>query len=237
MKNMRNRTRTGKTHRIEYFSSLIFTFILFLHSNYIMSQNDKMSIDSVSYSLGVMIGQNLKDQGFSEINAQSFTEALETVFNGQAPAISVEKANQILTNEMGQRQMNLHKANKEAGESYLAQNAKRDEVTTLESGVQYEILEAGTGPKPKATDKVEVHYHGTLIDGKVFDSSVTRGESISFPVNGVIQGWQEILQLMPVGSKWKVYIPYDKAYGERGAGAEIKPFSALIFEIELLGIE
>lgn len=237
MKNILNRTKISKTRRIEHFGSLLFAFILLFHSNYIMSQNEKTSIDSVSYSLGVMIAQNLKDQGFSEIHAQSFTEALETVFHGHEPSISVEKANQILSNEMGQRQMKLHKENKEAGELFLAQNAKRDEVTTLESGVQYQVLEEGNGPKPKETDKVEVHYHGTLIDGKVFDSSVARGESISFPVNGVIQGWQEILQLMPVGSKWKVFIPYDKAYGERGAGAEIKPFSALIFEIELLGIE
>lgn len=201
-----------------------------------MSQNE-IKLDSVSYSLGVMIAQNLKDQGFTKIDAASFTAAMDDVMSGRAPKISVEMANQILNDEVGQRQMDMHKENKDTGEAFLQANADREDVIVLESGLQYEILSKGDGPIPGQTDKVRVHYHGTLIDGKVFDSSVKRGQSISFPVNGVIQGWQEILQIMPVGSKWKVFIPYHLAYGERGAGADIKPFSALIFEIELLGIE
>ena len=133
--------------------------------------------------------------------------------------------------------MKQFEANKDAGEQYLAKNKTRSGVTTLADGMQYEILKAGDGPKPKLTDEVLVHYHGTLIDGSIFDSSVDRGQPISFPLNGVIQGWTEILQLMPVGSKWKVYIPYQLAYGDRAAGPMIKPYSTLIFEIELLSIK
>lgn len=201
-----------------------------------MSQNEN-KLDSVSYSLGLMVTRNLKDQGFTKIDMESFMVAMADVLSNNPPKVSVEMANQILNQAVAEQQANVHKDNKEAGEAFLAANASREGINVLESGVQYEVLRAGDGPKPKATDKVRVHYHGTLIDGKVFDSSVERGQTISFPVNGVIQGWQEILQLMPVGSKWKVYIPYHQAYGERGAGADIKPFSALIFEIDLIGIE
>jgi len=126
---------------------------------------------------------------------------------------------------------------KAEGEAFLAENSKKEGVTTLPSGLQYKIIKPGNGPKPSLTDKVNVHYHGTTIDGQVFDSSVERGEPISFPLNGVIQGWQEGLQLMPVGSKYLLFIPQDLAYGARGAGQAIKPYAALIFEVELLGIE
>ena len=127
--------------------------------------------------------------------------------------------------------------NKEAGEKFLAENKKKDSVITTASGLQYKIIKKGDGPKPLATDKVKTHYHGTLIDGSVFDSSVQRGEPITFPVNGVIPGWIEALQLMPVGSKWKLFIPQELAYGIRGGGQTIKPYSALIFEVELIAIE
>ncbi len=127
--------------------------------------------------------------------------------------------------------------NLERGRAFLAENAKRPEVITLESGLQYEILVAGNGPKPELASNVKIHYHGTLIDGKVFDSSVERGEPIVHPANGFIPGWQEALQLMPVGSKWKLFIPSNLAYGENGAGGEIGPNETLIFEVELLGIE
>ena len=133
--------------------------------------------------------------------------------------------------------MNASKKAKAEGEAFLAENAKREGVKTTESGLQYEVLEATIGQKPKATDTVRVHYEGTLIDGTVFDSSYKRGESISFPLNGVIKGWTEGLQLMAVGSKYKFFIPYQLAYGEHGAGASIPPYAALIFTVELLGIE
>ena len=133
--------------------------------------------------------------------------------------------------------MNMSAKAKEEGEKFLAENAKREGVKVTESGLQYEVLEATIGQKPKATDSVRVHYEGTLIDGTVFDSSYKRGESIAFPLNGVIKGWTEGLQLMSVGSKYKFFIPYQLAYGEHGAGASIPPYAALIFTVELLGIE
>ena len=133
--------------------------------------------------------------------------------------------------------LNMSTKAKEEGEKFLAENAKREGVKTTASGLQYEVLEATLGQKPKATDSVRVHYEGTLIDGTVFDSSYKRGESIAFPLNGVIKGWTEGLQLMSVGSKYKFFIPYQLAYGERGAGASIPPYAALIFTVELLGIE
>jgi len=214
----------------------VIIFYIFSFSNKVMSQQDS-KIDSVSYSLGVMIAQNLMDQGFTKLNSSDFALAVSDVMEGKEPRINAGLANKILNEEIGNRQAELHKDNKQAGEKFLEENAKRSEVTVLPNGVQYEIIRAADGPTPKLTDKVKVHYHGTLVNGKVFDSSVERGQSISFPVNGVIQGWQEVLQIMPVGSKWKAYIPYNLAYGERGAGSDIKPFSALIFEIELLEIE
>ena len=133
--------------------------------------------------------------------------------------------------------LNMSAKAKEEGEKFLAENAKREGVKTTASGLQYEVLEATLGQKPKATDTVRVHYEGTLIDGTVFDSSYKRGESITFPLNGVIKGWTEGLQLMSIGSKYKFFIPYQLAYGERGAGASIPPYAALIFTVELLGIE
>jgi len=137
---------------------------------------------------------------------------------------------------MQEKQEQQTKAQAKIGELFLAENAKKDGITVTDSGLQYEIITAGTGEKPTATSRVKTHYHGTLIDGTVFDSSVQRGEPIDFPVNGVIAGWTEALQLMPVGSKWRLYIPHNLAYGERGAGAGIAPFSALIFDVELLDI-
>ncbi|MBT6514332.1 MAG: FKBP-type peptidyl-prolyl cis-trans isomerase [Crocinitomicaceae bacterium] len=129
------------------------------------------------------------------------------------------------------------KSELQSGKDFFAENSKRKDVVTLASGLQYEIITEGNGPKPGPTDKVKTHYHGTLLNGTVFDSSVERGTPLSFPVNRVIKGWTEALQLMPVGSKWKLYIPSHLAYGERGAGAKIKPNAALIFEVELIEIE
>ena len=191
--------------------------------------------------LGTQIGQTLKMQAEQGLMGDStLTLDFELIkqgllngllgYEGQMTGI---EAQTYLQTTMTARQFG---PNKEAGEQFLAANALREEVTTTESGLQYEILEEGTGPKPTETDRVKVHYHGTLVDGTVFDSSVDRGEPATFGVNGVIAGWTEALQLMPVGSKWKLYIPYELAYGERG-NSGIQPYSALIFEVELLGIE
>ena len=158
------------------------------------------------------MAQYLMQYGEKELNYEEFKAGIDLVLNMSAKA-------------------------KEEGEKFLAENAKREGVKTTASGLQYEVLEATIGQKPKATDSVRVHYEGTLIDGTVFDSSYKRGESIAFPLNGVIKGWTEGLQLMSVGSKYKFFIPYQLAYGERGAGASIPPYAALIFTVELLGIE
>lgn len=192
--------------------------------------------DSASYSLGVLVAQNFKMQNIP-INSELMAKAFGEVMKGSSTLVSDMQANQILQKFMMEAQAAQYKPIKEAGEKFLAENKKKEGVVTLPSGLQYQILKAGDGPKPTANDKVKTHYHGTLLDGTVFDSSVQRNEPITFPVTGVIQGWIEALQLMPVGSKWKLFIPQELAYGSRGSGPVIKPYSALIFEVELLSIE
>lgn len=196
----------------------------------------KSAADSLSYSLGVLVGNNLKNGGFSDINMEIFQQGLSSAMKGEKSLIATEKCQAIVQAYAQEKEAKNGSANRSAGEEFLAHNKMRKEVTTLPDGLQYEVLKMGDGPKPKATDQVKVHYHGTLIDGTVFDSSVERGEPIDFRLDQVIKGWTEVVQLMPVGSKWKVYIPYQLAYGERGAGGSIQPYSTLIFEIELLGI-
>jgi len=201
-----------------------------------MAQELKNDLDSVSYSVGILVAKNLKAQGLSEINAELFQKAVSDIFNDGETLMTPEEAEGYFSNFMEKKQSMSGGDNKMAGEKFLAENAKKEGVVVLDNGLQYEVLVMGDGPKPAVTDKVYTHYHGMLIDGTVFDSSVDRGEPIEFPLNRVITGWTEILQLMPTGSKWRVYIPYDMAYGERGAGADIGPYSALIFEIELIEI-
>jgi len=193
-------------------------------------------MDTVSYSIGVILAENIKSQGLTEFDVDVVAEGMKEHLAGDAK-MSMDDAAEVFGKAMQDAKSGQFKENKEAGEKFLAENGKRDGVTTTESGLQYEIIKPGNGPKPKASDKVNVHYHGTLITGQVFDSSVERGEPISFPLSGVIKGWTEGLQYMPVGAKYKLFIPYDLAYGEREAGPTIKPFSALVFEVELLGIE
>ena len=193
-------------------------------------------MDSVSYSIGLFMGKNLKKDGFENLNEQVFLKAMHEMMNEEETLYDITEAGNILNAHFTKKQAAAGADAKEAGAKFLAENAKREGVVTLPSGLQYEVITVGSGAKPTETSKVKVHYHGTLIDGTVFDSSVERGESIEFPVNGVIKGWTEALQLMPVGSKWKLYIPYDLAYGERGAGQQIKPFSTLLFDVELIDI-
>ena len=191
--------------------------------------------------LATQIGQTLKMQAEQGLMGDStltldfelIKQGLLNGLLGYEGQMSGMEAQTYLQTTMMARQFG---PNKEEGEKFLAENALREEVTVTESGLQYEILKEGKGQKPTATDKVKVHYHGTLIDGTVFDSSIDRGEPAVFGVNQVIAGWTEALQLMPVGSKWKLYIPYELAYGERG-NSGIQPYSTLIFEVELLGIE
>ena len=194
-------------------------------------------LDSVSYSLGLNVARNVKSQGLEEINAAAVAQAFKDVFEGDTTLISDVNANQALNNYFQKMQSVKADAAKKVGEEFLAENKTKEGVVELPSGLQYQVLTEGTGEKPVLEDKIKAHYHGTTIDGTVFDSSVDRGEPVTFPVNGVIAGWTEALQLMPVGSKWKLFIPSDLAYGARGAGGNIGPHETLIFEVELLSIE
>ena len=194
-------------------------------------------MNELSYSLGVSVGMNLKEQGFNLESIEDFSKAITDVLTEQNLAIAPDKVNQIVGEYFQQLQAKRFEEKIAEGRAYLAENAKKEGVVTLESGLQYEILTEGNGEKPAESDTVTVHYTGTLTNGQVFDSSVQRGEPATFPVNGVIRGWVEALQLMPVGSKWKLTIPSDLAYGERGAGQLITPHTTLVFEVELLSIQ
>ncbi len=202
----------------------------------------KSKNDSVSYSLGVLIGESNKQQmkgapGVDQLDKDIIIAAFEKAFLGDSVQIKPEKANQNIQKFFTEITKAEGDKNLKAGEEFLASNKTKSGVVTLPSGLQYEIIKAGTGPKPKAEDQVKCNYKGTTIDGKEFDSSAKHGgEPAVFPVNRVIPGWTEALQLMPVGSKWKLYVPAALGYGERGAGQDIKPNSTLIFEIELLEI-
>lgn len=189
----------------------------------------------LSYALGANIAQSLMSQGLDDLDSDVFLKGMNDAKNNSSQ-MSDEEAQLVIQNVMQSRQEKKSEEATKEGRAFLAKNATREEVTVTPSGLQYEILTKGNGPKPSSSDKVKVHYHGTLLDGTVFDSSVLRGEAIEFPVNGVIQGWVEALQLMPMGSKWKLFIPYDLAYGERGAGGKIGPYATLIFEVELLEV-
>ncbi len=193
-------------------------------------------IDSVSYSLGVNIGENIKSQ-FPDIDLKNFELAIKDVLDDKKePKITAADAQKVIQDFFKKQQAKASESIIEEGEKFLEDNKKRNNVITLESGLQYEILKSGEGPKPSLEDQVTTHYHGTLIDGTVFDSSVERGQPATFPVGGVIKGWTEALQLMSVGSKWKLFVPYNLAYGERGAGPQIRPYTTLIFEVELIKI-
>lgn len=193
--------------------------------------------DSLAYSVGVVVAQNLKQQGFQNVNHHIMSKAISDVLQNEELIIPFEESDMFFRDEITRIKTKQKEMNKQAGEEFLAKNKTKEGVFTTESGLQYEVLAEGDGPSPTASDKVRVHYHGTLIDGRVFDSSVERGEPISFGLNQVISAWTEAVPLMKVGSKHRVYCPHNLAYGDRGAGPLIGPYSALIFEIELLGIE
>ena len=194
-------------------------------------------MDKISYAIGLSMGQNLMGSGVTSLEYADLAAGIKDVLEKNQPQISYQEAQQVLGKFFSELEQKIAGEAKAAGEAFLAENAKREGVKVTESGLQYEVIEATIGQKPKVTDKVRVHYEGTLIDGTVFDSSYKRGESITFGLNQVIKGWTEGLQLMSIGSKYKLYLPYQLAYGERGAGANIPPYAALIFTVELLGIE
>ena len=193
-------------------------------------------MDKLSYALGLSMGHNFLGSGIKSLNVEDFAKGVEAVYKQEKPEISFDEAKKIINEFFSNLQDEIAETNKQAGKEFLAENAKRSGVVVLPSGLQYEVLAEGKGRKPKVTDKVQCHYHGTLIDGQVFDSSIQRGTPAVVGVNQVIPGWVEALQLMPEGSRWKLYIPSDLAYGEQGAGGSIPANATLIFEVELIKI-
>jgi FKBP-type peptidyl-prolyl cis-trans isomerase FklB len=216
---------------------LIVSIALILSScNNANYKTPETEMEKVSYSLGVNVATGVKAQGIESLDINAISKAINDVFEGNDLDISEEESMQVLQEYFGKIAAEKQAKSSEVGIAFLAENAAKEGVTTTESGLQYEILSSGDGTKPNATDQVTVHYHGMLTDGTVFDSSVDRGEPATFPVNGVIPGWVEALQLMSVGDKWKLTIPSELAYGDRGAGGLIGPGATLVFEVELLGI-
>ena len=194
-------------------------------------------MEKISYALGLIIGNNLKGMNIEGLLTTEFTRAVEQVLNGEKTEMTEVQAQGLVQEFLREQQEVAGKAAREAGENFLAENAKREGVKVTETGLQYEVLTPALGIKPTPTDTVTCHYEGRLIDGTVFDSSYRRGEPASFPLQGVIRGWTEGLQLMSIGSKFRFFIPFDLAYGAQGAGGSIPPYAALVFDVELLGIE
>lgn len=204
---------------------------------------ENKEFDRISYALGLSMGNNFRASGIQSINVGDFADGVAAVFDGAQPKMSYDEAKTVIREyftAMEEKQRaeaaKAGDANRQAGEAFLAENGKRPEIHTTPSGLQYEVLTEGTGAQPEANDQVKVHYTGKLIDGTVFDSSVERGEPATFGVTQVIPGWVEALQLMKKGSNWRLYIPSDLAYGQRGAGGVIGPNSTLIFDVELLDV-
>ena len=201
-------------------------------------------MDKLSYALGLGIGRQLSQMGANDLTVADFQQAVKDMIDGKEPQVPTAEAQQIVEDffrrqEEKQRAeaAEKYKGAKSEGEKYLSENAKKEGVVTLPSGLQYQVLKEGNGKSPKATDKVVCHYEGMLIDGTMFDSSIQRGEPATFPLNGVIAGWTEGLQLMKEGAKYRFFIPYQLGYGERGAGASIPPFATLVFDVELIEVK
>lgn len=193
-------------------------------------------MDKLSYSIGLGIGQNLRGMGLKEINVEDFAQAIKDVISNAPTAISHKEAQTIVNEYFEKLEARINAENMEKGKAFLEENKKNPNVKVLPSGLQYEVIREGNGKKPKTTDRVRCHYEGTLIDGTVFDSSYRRNEPATFPLNGVIKGWTEGLQLMSEGAKYRFFIPYQLAYGAAGAGASIPPYAALIFDVELIEV-
>ena len=201
-------------------------------------------MDKLSYALGIGIGSQLAGMGAKELNIDDFAQAIKDVISGSELKVDNAEAQTLVQNFFQEQEAKqqaaaaeVGKAAKAAGEAFLAENGKKDGVVTLPSGLQYQVLKEGNGKKPSATDQVVCHYEGTLIDGTVFDSSYQRNQPATFGLNQVIAGWTEGVQLMQEGAKYRFFIPYNLAYGERGAGAQIPPFAALVFDVELIEVK
>jgi peptidyl-prolyl cis-trans isomerase len=194
-------------------------------------------MEKLSYALGMVIGHNLKGMGVKNLSQDDFGKAMNDVLTNQTTSLTDQEAQKIVGDFLQKQQEEATREIREEGERFLAENAKKEGVVVLPSGLQYTVLTEGTGAQPKATDRVKCHYEGTLTNGQVFDSSYRRGEPAVFPLNGVIAGWTEGVQLMKEGAKYRFFIPYNLAYGERGAGQAIPPYAALVFDVELISIE
>jgi FKBP-type peptidyl-prolyl cis-trans isomerase len=232
--------KTPSTHRIACLFVALSSILMTADTTRAQEAKKPESLtERISYAYGLMIARQLSDRGI-EIDLARFSEAFKAVMEKKEPLLSEDEVSAAFAENQkmldAKNATGPDKENLDKGIAFLAENAKKEGVKTTASGLQYEVIKEGEGAKPKSTDEVRVHYHGTLIDGKVFDSSVERGEPTEFPLNRVIPGWTEGVQLMSKGSKYRFFIPYDLAYGDRGAGADIKPYSALIFEVELLDI-
>ena len=205
-----------------------------------MSDNKFESIEArVSYGVGRQLGDQLRNNPFKDFDVTAVQAGLADAIANVASQVDDEQLNEafaIVSKKLQEQEQEAAKALSAEGEAFLVENAKRDEVTVTESGLQYEVLATGEGEKPTAESTVRTHYHGTFINGDVFDSSVDRGQPAEFPVGGVIAGWTEALQLMTEGSKWRLYVPFNLAYGERGSQGAIPPYATLIFDVELLAI-
>ena len=200
-------------------------------------------MNKLSYGLGLGIGRQLAQMGAEDLNIDDFSQAIKDILTGKEPQVSDQEAQKLVTTFFEEQEAKQraaaaekYKDNKEKGEAWLANKAMEEGVVALPSGLLYQVLNEGSGKKPTASDTVECHYEGRLIDGTVFDSSYKRGESATFPLNGVIAGWTEGVQLMSEGAKYRFFIPYQLAYGERGAGQAIPPFAALVFDVELIKV-
>jgi FKBP-type peptidyl-prolyl cis-trans isomerase len=218
------------------FSAFIAIVIVFTSCKQNESINTSLETenDSISYAIGVTFGSSLQMSGLEDINPKAIAMAIQEIFDGETTIMNPEQANMMLNDYFTNLQFGMHL---EEGENFLAENKLKEGITTTESGIQYEVITMGDGPMPSVDDEVVVHYTGTLIDGTVFDSSVERGEPAQFQLNQVIPGWTEALQLMPVGSKWNIYIPQELAYGANPRqGGVIEPYMMLIFEVELIDI-
>ncbi len=200
------------------------------------NRQQKHYMDKFSYAIGLGIGQNLSSMGIQGLAVDDFAQAIRDVLEGNQTAISHNEAREIVNKYFEELEAKMSAVAIEQAKAFLEENKKRPGIVTLPSGLQYEVINEGTGKKPKATDQVRCHYEGTLVDGTLFDSSIQRGEPAVFGVNQVIPGWVEALQLMSEGAKWKLYIPSDLGYGARGAGEMIPPHSTLVFEVELLEV-
>jgi FKBP-type peptidyl-prolyl cis-trans isomerase FklB len=196
----------------------------------------KSSTDSVSYAVGISLGQFMKGQGITNLNYSTLNKAIDQTIKGQPTLMNADQANQVMSRLAEAKMKNAAEPEKEKGREFLVKNKARKEVVETPSGLQYEILVKGNGPIPKREDTVTAHYKGALLSGKEFDNSYKRGEPLTIPVAGVIPGWTEALTMMPVGSKWKLYVPSSIGYGDFGAGQDIPGGATLVFEVELLGI-